>query len=76
MRASALRMVLVMAVALPVLAACADQGRPLDEDGQPYTDDDSRSSGRGGRGGMGGGQGVWAEALRTATQVGMGFLHH
>ncbi|MFW7269126.1 hypothetical protein ACMAUO_14290 [Gluconacetobacter sp. Hr-1-5] len=75
MRASALRMVLVMAVALPILSACADRGRPLDDDGESYAEDGG-SSGRRGRGGMGGGQGLWTEALRTATQVGMGFLRH
>lgn len=73
MRAPALKMVLALAVALPMLSACADRSRPLDDDGQPFTDNGGLS-GRGGRGG--GGQGVWAEALRTATQVGMGFLHH
>lgn len=75
MRVSALKMALALTVAVPVLSACADRARPLDDDGQPFVDD-NRSHG-GGRGGMGGGgQGLWAEALRTATQVGMGFLHH
>ncbi|MFT8777331.1 MAG: hypothetical protein ABF893_11840 [Gluconacetobacter liquefaciens] len=76
MRASVLKMVFVMGIALPILSACADRDRPLDDDGESYAENDGGRSGGRGPGGMGGGQGLWTEALRTATQVGMGFLHH
>lgn len=76
-RASILKMVFVMVVALTILSVCADLGRPLDDGGASCAEEDE--GGRAWRrspGGMGGGQGLWAEALLTATRVGVGFLHH
>jgi len=53
------------------LVGCApEQPRYVDDETQPPQRADV-----GGGGGQHGG-GVWSEALHTATQVGMGFLHH